>query len=152
MGSSGTPDPRKAKAPLASGVLPPPRSTAQWTVESLTVGAAASTSPSCSPLPLLFTLEFADKESMTQVLGRISAFSEAKAGKGQKSEAGAGEASRGYFGHNFPMTILEDFVQVHGGEGKEGARVSLGVSRKRARRSRERRALAVEESIWGSMA
>lgn len=79
---------------------------------------------------------------MTQVLGRISAFSEGKVGKGKKSEAGAGEASKGYFGHNFPMTVLEDFVQVHGGcggGGKEGGsgggltdgeRDLLGICRK----------------------
>jgi len=141
MGSSGTPDPRKAKISLASGVLPPPRSTAKWTLESLAVESLGVSSSIPNPSQaLLFTLEFADKESMTQVLGRISAFSEGKAGKGQKSEAGAGEASRGYFGHNFPMTVLEDFVQVHGGGGgggggnggglTEGERDLLGVCRK----------------------
>jgi len=35
---------------------------------------------------------------------------------------------------------------------KEGRGLTSGVSRKRAIRSRERRASAVEESIWGNMA
>jgi len=126
MGSSGTPDPRKPKISLASGFLPPPRSTAKWTVESMGVSAAVSPSPSnssfpCSPQSFILILEFVDKENMTQVLGRISAFSEGKVGKGKKSEAAAGETSKGYFGHNFPLTILEDFVQVHGG-GREGGK------------------------------
>ncbi|GAB5035162.1 Hypothetical protein NocV09_02400380 [Nannochloropsis oceanica] len=78
------------------------------------------------PQSFILILEFVDKENMTQVLGRISAFSEGKVGKGKKSEAAAGETSKGYFGHNFPLTVLEDFVQVHGGGGEGGKERGCG--------------------------
>ncbi|EWM21363.1 hypothetical protein Naga_101560g2 [Nannochloropsis gaditana] len=119
-------DPGHPKKVLCSGGLPPPFSACKWTLEELLVKQRepiSSSASSCTSRALLLTLEFADKRSMTHMLGRISAFSEGKANKGLKSEAKAGDASRGYYGHNFPLTVLEDFSQIQGASGgKNGAR------------------------------
>src|SRR6056297_550047 len=86
-------DPGHPKKVLCSGGLPPPFSACKWTLEELLVKQRepiSSSASSCTSRALLLTLEFADKQSMTHMLGRISAFSEGKANKGLKSEAKAG--------------------------------------------------------------
>lgn len=46
---------------------------------------------------------------------------------GQKA-ASAAEASRGYFGHNFPLSTLEEFVGLHRDGLTEGERELIGAS------------------------
>ena len=45
---------------------------------------------------------------------------------GQKA-ASAAEASRGYFGHNFPMSTLASFVELHRDGLTEGERELIGA-------------------------